>query len=428
MSDPAAALNAALARIAQTEAELQAWVEIDEPGARAQAAEIAAGAPLAGMIAGVKDIFDVAGMPTRRGMPAGTASADDDAVAERDAPAECDAVAVARLRAAGAVVLGKTQSTPYAWLDPAPTRNPHDPSRTPGGSSAGSAAAVAAGHCTVALGSQTAGSTIRPASFCGVVGFKPTFGRISTAGVMPLAPSLDHVGIFASSVAGAAAVARALDPSLALAPPSASESASGTSPAAVRAAPLRLRFIVSDLADDHAVEPTTRAAVERAAAALRAAGCDVGIAPLPDAVRRGGELLPTVAAYESVAAHGATWRALGDRLPPHLRALLAQGEATPRAAYEAALAERERLRPEITRIFADTDLLLMPCAPGEAPDRATTGDARYVRTWTFFGLPAIAVPVSGARLPVGVQLVAPLGADELLLAAAERLETALISA
>ena len=398
MSEPAAALNAALARIAQTEGELRAWVEIDEPGARAQAAEIAAGAPLAGMIAGVKDIFDVAGMPTRRGMPAGTASAGDDAVAERDA------VAVARLRAAGAVVLGKTQSTPYAWLDPAPTRNPHDPSRTPGGSSAGSAAAVAAGHCTVALGSQTAGSTIRPASFCGVVGFKPTFGRISTAGVMPLAPSLDHVGIFASRVAYAAAVARALDPSLA-------------SPRASA-----LRFTVSELGDDRDVEPTTRAAVERAVAALRAAGCDVVSAPLPDAVRRGGELLPAVVAYESVAAHGATWHALGDRLPPHLRALLAQGEATPRAAYEAALAERERLRPEIARIFTAADVLLMPCAPGEAPDRAGTGDARYVRAWTFFGLPAIAVPVSGARLPVGVQLVAPLGADELLLAAAERLE------
>ncbi len=402
VSDPRAALDAALAAIARTEPQLQAWVEIDEPGARAQAARVPAGAPLAGMVAGVKDIFDVAGLPTRRGMPIGVLP---------EHVAEHDAVAVARLRAAGAVVLGKTQSTPYAWLDPAPTRNPHDPGRTPGGSSAGSAAAVAAGHCTVALGSQTAGSTVRPASFCGVVGYKPSFGRIPTAGVMPLAPSLDHVGIFAGRVADAAAVARALDPSLA---------------APARTA--RLRFVVSELDGDRDAEPATRAALARAAAAVRATADELGSIRLPDAVARGGELLATVVAYETVAAHGATWRALGERLPPHLRALLARGEATPAAAYEAALAERESLRPAVARVFAAADVLLMPCALGEAPERTGTGDARYVRPWTFYGLPALALPVAAARLPVGVQLVAAAGADALLLAAAERLEAALASA
>ncbi|TAM59771.1 amidase [bacterium] len=398
MSDPVAALEAALTRIEQTERSLQAWAFIDADGAREQACRVHAAAPLRGLILGVKDIFDVAGQPTQCGIPQATST-----------PAAQDAAAVAALRAAGAVVLGKTHTTAYAWLDPAPTANPYDATRTPGGSSAGSAAAVAAGHCQIALGSQTAGSTLRPASFCGVVGFKPTFGRIATGGMHPLSHSLDHVGIFARRVHDAIAAARALDATIVV-PPEA--------PA--------LRVLVSDLEGDEALEPSSREALARAVEGLRAAGCRVESQRLPDAVTRGGELLQTVAAYESVQRNGAHWHALGDALPPRLAELLAEGESTPRTRYEDALLLREQLRPNITALFAQADLLLAPCAPGEAPERSTTGDARYVRPWTFFGLPAIALPCGrGAHgLPVGVQLIAPAGADGALLAAALRLEAA----
>ncbi|GAC1552315.1 MAG: hypothetical protein NVS3B16_27000 [Vulcanimicrobiaceae bacterium] len=314
------------------------------------------------------------------------------------------------MRAAGAVILGKTRTTPYAWLDPAPTRNPHDARRTPGGSSAGSAAAVAAGHCTIALGSQTAGSTLRPASYCGIVGYKPTFGRVATEGITPLAPSLDHVGMFARCVAEVAATARVLEPAL--------EIGAGQAPR---------RFVVDDLEGDDDAEPSSRDALARAVAALRASGAVVERIRLPSAVRRGGELLATVVAYEAFAMHGERWTALGDRLPPRLSELLREGSATPLAAYESALAEREVLRGSIANIFAGAGGLVTLCALGEAPERGTTGDARYVRPWTFFGVPAIAVPaaIGSHGLPVGVQLVGPMGTDADLLAAAELLESAL---
>ncbi|MCU1279928.1 MAG: Amidase [bacterium] len=393
MNDPVAALDAALARIAESEPTVHAWVQLDEPGARTQAARVAIEAPLAGAVVGVKDIFDVAGFPTRCGLLTDAG------------PADRDATAVERLRAAGGVILGKTHTTAYAWLDPAPTRNPHDRSRTPGGSSAGSAAAVAAGHCTVALGSQTAGSTLRPASFCGVVGFKPSFGRIPTQGVMPLSHSVDHVGVFARNVTDVAAAAEILDPTLSTVTPA-------------------RRIVVDDLAGDHAAEQSTRDALARAVDAFRACGYDVELIRLPAAVSRGGAIIATVIAYEAVAANGERWGAFGDRLPPRLAELLRDGTATTAAEYEAALAERETLRPAIAQIFGDDAVLLTPSALGEAPEITTTGDARYVRPWTFFGVPAISVPagIGPHGLPVGVQLVAPMGADATLLSTARELE------
>jgi len=397
-AEPAAALTAALARIAESESALHAWVEIDELQAREQARCVARDAPLRGAVVGIKDIFDVAGMPTRCGLRS------------EGRRAARDADAVARLRVAGAVIVGKTQTTPYAWLDPARTRNPHALDRTPGGSSAGSAAAVAAGHCSIALGSQTAASTLRPASFCGVVGYKPSFGRVPTGGVVPLAPSLDHVGVFARCVSDIVTAAVILDPSL----------------AALRSAGAARRVVV-DALDDDEIEPASRTALARAADALRACGREVKPLRLPGAVRRGGELLVTVLAYEAAAEHGATWRALGAELAPRLSELLERGAATSATAYRAALAEREALRAEIGGIFEHAGALLTPCALGEAPHHASTGDGRYVRPWTFFGLPAVAVPVgSGPHgLPVGIQIVAPLGADAELLATAELLENAI---
>jgi len=400
VTDPRAALEAALARVAESEERIHAWVRIDAEDARAQAARVAADAPLRGAIIGVKDLFDVAGWPTRCGLP------------QMAPAAERDADAVALLRRAGGVVLGKTQTTPYAWLDPAITRNPHDRSRTPGGSSAGSAAAVSAGHCTVALGTQTAGSTLRPAAFCGIVGYKPTFGRISTVGVTPLAPSLDHVGIFARDVAEVVAAARTLGGHI--------QPASDVTP---------LRFICDVLAGDDVIEEASRAALARAAEVLRAHGYGVRDRSLPAAVRRGGELIDTIVAFESARIHGEHWDALhrAGALPPHLRRLLERGTSMAREEYEGALVEREALRAEVAAVFDDGEVLLTPSAPGEAPSLETTGDARYVRPWTCYGCPAISIPCGTGPngLPIGVQLVAAPGCDGLLLSAAARLAAAL---
>ncbi|MDE2570959.1 MAG: amidase, partial [bacterium] len=274
-------------------------------------------------------------------------------------------------------------------------------------------AAVAAGHCSIALGSQTSGSVLRPASFCGIVGFKPTFGRLSAAGVTPLAPSLDHVGILARGVGEASAAARAIDPSIAI------DEVGST-----------LRVRVDDLSWDDAIEPASWAALERAGRAFQGIGAALQAVKLPAAVPRAVELLETLVAYESFQCHGRRWRALGEALPPRLAELMAAGESTPRGRYDRALAEREEHRAAIDALFRETDLLLTPCVPGEAPERATTGDARYLRPWTFYGLPALTLPVvrGAARLPVGVQLVAPLGRDGFLLWAARRLEAALSAA
>ena len=192
-STPQSAVEASLRRIDAVESRLQAWVEVD------RSAKAAANGPLAGVPIGIKDIFDVAGLPTRYG-----------AASFAHQTPTADSVAVVRLRAAGAAILGKTHTTQFAYMDPAPTRNPWSLDHTPGGSSSGSAAAVAAGMVPLAIGSQTVGSVLRPAAYCGIVGFKPTFGRISNTGVGHLAPSFDHVGTLTRTVADAALALKVL--------------------------------------------------------------------------------------------------------------------------------------------------------------------------------------------------------------------------
>ncbi len=389
-------LDIALANVARTEHDVRAWVHLDERGARKAVKGVADDMLLAGAILGVKDIFDVTGMPTRCGLEIDDLSSGN------------DATAVARLRAAGAVVLGKTRTTPFAWLDPAPTRNPHDLERTPGGSSAGSAAAVAAGHCTIALGSQTVASTLRPASFCGVVGFKPSFDRVPTQGITPLAKSLDHVGIFARTVAEVRATISVLDPTL---------RSDAQEPA--------MRAFIDDLTLDPSADADSGAALGSAAMALRTAGYAIEVGPLPAAVARANELVTTVLAYESFAAHGERWNELGAALPLGLAELLQLGRATSVTAYESALAERESLREQIAEFLISAGTLVTPCAIGAAPPRDTTGDGRYVRPWTFFGVPSIAVPIrrDGNAMPIGVQLVAAMRCDATLLRTASVLET-----
>ncbi len=390
-----ALVAACLARIAEADARLGAFEHLDPDAALAAARRVDAMAekpPLAGLPLGVKDIFDTADLPTERGSEA-----------FRGRRPARDAAAVARLRAAGAVVLGKTVTTELAFFRPGRTVNPYDPARTPGGSSSGSAAAVAAGLVPAALGTQTAGSIIRPASFCGVVGFKPTFGAVSMDGVSPFAPSLDTFGVFVRDVA-------ALPPLLA---------AVGVPAHAPRLRrPPRLALCRTE--QWPLAEPATQALVEGAAARLGRAGAEVEelelgpeFAGLADAQRA----LMAAEASRTLAAVRARHAPL---LSPVLLEFLAEGARVSVEREAAARAQAERCRARLPEIFARFDALLTPSALGEAPvGLASTGDPAFDRVWTLLGTPCASLPLAlgPAGLPVGVQVVGAPGADGALVAA-----------
>jgi amidase len=396
-----ALVRACLERIAAEEPRVQAWEFLDPELALSQARRLdAAGrpGPLHGLPLGVKDIIDTADMPTARGS----------ALFAGRRP-EADAACVAAIRRAGGVVLGKTVTTELAYFAPGKTRNPRDPSRTPGGSSSGSAAAVAAGMVPAALGTQTAGSIIRPASFCGVVGYKPSHGLLSLAGVSPFAPSLDTLGFLARRAADLPLLARALGAAL-----------------PDRPLPRPPRVGVCRTEAWAAASPETRAAVERAAERLRGAGAEVSAAnDAPLAGLSGAQR--TVMAFEAAEAL-ADLRPQAARLGRELQEILRLGAATPRAAYDAARASAEAARRGLPELFGRLDVLLTGSALGEAPaGLASTGDPAMNRIWTLLGLPCASLPCAEGPhgLPVGVQLVGPPGGDALLLAAAAWAEGAL---
>lgn len=397
-----ALVRACLDRIAAEEPRVQAWAFLDGELALAQARRAdAAGrpGPLRGLPVGVKDIIDTADMPTARGSAL---------FAGRHPPA--DAACVAALRRAGAVILGKTVTTELAYYAPGKTRNPRDPSRTPGGSSSGSAAAVAAAMVPVALGSQTAGSVIRPASFCGVVGMKPSHGLLSLEGVSPLAPvSLDTLGLFARSADDLPLLLGALG-----------------APLPAQPALSRPRLGLARTESWRFAAPESRAAVERAAEAFVAAGAEVR--EMPDELTGLSEAQRTVMAYEAAAAWGETAAREGARLSPQFRELVAAGAAVSPGAYREAQALAAAARARLPALFSAFDALLGASAPGEAPHGlGATGDPAMNRIWTLLGLPCLSLP--GARgpagLPVGVQLVGPPGGDGLLVAVARWAEAAL---
>jgi Asp-tRNA(Asn)/Glu-tRNA(Gln) amidotransferase A subunit family amidase len=349
---------------------------------------------------GVKDVFDTADQPTEYGSPI-----------HRGFRPRADAAAVALLRGAGATVLGKTVTAELACFTPGPTANPHRVTHTPGGSSSGSAAAVATGMVDVALGTQTAGSVVRPASFCGVFGVKPTFGTVATAGVKPVAPSLDTVGWFARDVATLDAVRVALTGRAAM--PSA-------------ATPPRLAIVRTAswaLADDAA-----RNAVLEAARLAMTAGATVHDAELGSALDALADDHVVVMSYE--AARSLAWELEyhADLLSGRLRALLEEGRAVDPTVYDDVRTRTERARGDVDLLFGDADVLLTLAANGEAPaGLGATGDPRFARLWTLLGLPAVAVPgfVGATGLPIGIQLVARQGADADLLAWAAWLARAL---
>jgi Asp-tRNA(Asn)/Glu-tRNA(Gln) amidotransferase A subunit family amidase len=373
-----------LERIAAREPELRAWAWLDEEAALAQArsldAEPARG-PLHGLPVAVKDVIDTADMPTEYGSP----------IYAGHRP-ERDADCVAWLREAGAVVLGKTVTTEFATYEPPPTVNPLDPARTPGGSSSGSAAAVAAGMVPLAYGTQTAGSVIRPASFCGVAGFKPAHGWCSMDGVKRLSERLDTLGVLARTVEDAALLGGF-------------SSSSGSGRVAFCRTPWW-----------HRLEDGGRAALEEAASALGAEEVE-----LPPEFAGLAEAQETVMAFDVARNLEPEWLSHRDELSAAMRDYIERGRSVKAEAAERGAAVGERCRSLLPDVFAGFDALVVPGALGEAPLRVEghTGDPLLCRAWTFLGVPAISVPglVGPAGMPIGVQLVG-LGAAEVLGAAA----------
>lgn len=400
-----AVTEACLARIADRDETVRAWAFLDPDLARAQARAVDAAAdkgPLAGVPVGVKDIIDTFDMPTGMGSP----------IYDGHGP-PADAGCVARLRSAGAVILGKTVTCEFAGLTPRETRNPLDPSRTPGGSSSGSAAAVADRMVPVAFGTQTGGSVLRPSSYCGVLGYKPSFDLFSLKGVFPAAESLDTLGLHARTVD---------DLDLLTAVLTGTEPSRGRLPAKPPVIGLCRTWLWER------AQPETREAVERAAAVLADAGAEVRSCELPDRFRGLSEMRGTINAVERGAAMADEWRRHRDMLSPQLRSTIEEGQKTPRTRYVDALKLMEACRAGTEAAFGECDVLLTPCVDGEAPVGLDgTGSPQFQAVWTMLHVPAIALPAHRGPngLPVAIQLVAPRGADARLLSAARWIQRAL---
>jgi Asp-tRNA(Asn)/Glu-tRNA(Gln) amidotransferase A subunit family amidase len=403
-----------LKRIEEVDGEVQAWAFLDRDHAmrQAEAADLdhkqgKPPGPLHGVPVGVKDVFDTRDMPTELGSPlwAGRTPRRDAAV-------------VARLRAAGAVIMGKTVTTEYAYYHPGKTANPHDPGRTPGGSSSGSAAAVAAHMVPGAIGSQTNGSVIRPAAFCGVVGFKPTHGLIPRSGALLLSRTLDHVGVFARSVEDAALLAETLagfdeeDPDTrAIARPPLARIAAEDPPL-----PPRLAFVRSPAWEQ--AEPETRQAFAELVQALGEAVAEV---ELGASFARGAAMHRTIMEVEMAHNLHRDYERGGDRLSTVLRELIERGRGRAAVDYTGAVAGIAPLNDALGAVFDEYDAIVTPAAPGEAPrGLETTGDPIFCTLWTYLGVPAVTLPLlqSKASMPMGVQLVGRRGDDARLLRSA----------
>ncbi len=411
-----------LARIAALDGDLKAWVHVDAKGALAQAdaldAHRKAGrpcGPLHGVPVGLKDNIDARGLPCERGV-----------ASEKGRTATSDAAIVARLRAAGAVILGKTVTTELAGYPPSPTRNPHDPARTPGGSSAGSAAAVAAGMVPLAAGSQTNGSIIRPSSFCGVYGFKPSFGMIPRTGVMANAGSLDHLGLMSRALEDMALVEHLAGPdgqdadALDYTPPlrAVAETDPPVNPA--------LAFIPGTQPEE--AEPGTADAFRELIEAIGAqCGVTVDTVALPKAYAGTPRIIRAIMAAEGAQGLGHYLDRDPDGLSEPNRALIAEGREISAADYLAARAAQSALRAGLAEIFARYDAVLTPATAGEAPGIETTGSPAFCSLWSLTGLPALSMPLLAgpSGLPMGVQLVGPMLDDARLLRTARWLAATL---
>ena len=396
---PAELVEACLERIRVLEARVLAWAHVDDVGARAAArereAEAASGhirGPLHGVPVGIKDIIHVAGMPTTAGARPW---------AHRRPTA--DAPAVSRLRSAGAVIVGKTHTTEFAYRDPAPTRNPWNLEHTPGGSSAGSGAAVAARMVPVALGTQTVGSVLRPAAYCGVVGFKASHGLTPAEDVIPLAWSLDHVGVLTRSVDDAALVLGVL--------------AGRELSARPRGAPTIA--VASELLER--AEAETAAHLRTVAEALARAGARLVEITLPASFATLHDAGLIVLQVEAAAYHAADFARHAGQYGAGIRTAVEAGLARPAVEYVRANRARLEFRAAVMPLLERHDALLSPTAPGPAPaGLGSTGDAWFCAPWSSAGVPAITLPsgLTSSGLPHAIQLVGAAGRETPLLGVA----------
>lgn len=360
-----------------------------------------ASTPLAGIPVAIKDLMASADMPTTYGSP----------IYANHRPTE-DAWITARIREAGGVIFGKTVTTEFAWREPGPTVNPWNRLHTPGGSSSGSAAAVGAGIVALATGTQTVGSVLRPAAFCGVVGYKPSHGKIPTTGVHPLAPTLDHVGFFATHVEDAAlAHALFIDRTPEVIASSAQWNRYFADGAA--RAPKRIAVVRTPLWDR--VSPEQKANFETALQRLRDAGVALVDPHSFDDMPRVLEAVQTLLAVEAAAAIGpATSAADPGLLSQHMHTLIAEGKATSDAQYQEALALRSALRASFKGYLNGCDAIVTVAATGEAPvGLNSTGDPSFCAPWSFLGVPAVTVPSGKAAsgMPLGLQVIGDVGQD-----------------
>ncbi len=392
--------DACLGRIAAREGTIRAFAWLDPALVRRS---VPAQGPLAGMPIGVKDVIDTADMPSQYGSP----------IWAGHRP-RSDAACVAAARAAGAVVIGKTVTTEFATRHPGPTANPANPKHTPGGSSSGSAAGVAAGFFPLAFGTQTAGSIVRPAAFCGVVGFKPSHGTLHRTGMKVMSESLDTIGVMARSVA---------DCALAMAAMTGLDY--GAPDAKAPRAP-RLALVMGPAADQAA--PETLALMDRAAEASRRAGATVTLVTLPEAFAAAQAAHPYVMNMESAEALGWEMAHARAQLSAVLRERMEWGAAQPRAKLVEGRAAFAAARAAFPAAIEGFDAVLTPAAPGEAPEGlGWTGDPAFNSLWTLLHGPCVTVPAgTGPKgLPLGVQLAGRIGEDAALLGWAQWVRAAL---
>jgi Asp-tRNA(Asn)/Glu-tRNA(Gln) amidotransferase A subunit family amidase len=386
------------AAIREREAVVRAFAWLDLERAYRSSAEAPSGS-LQGQWVGIKDVIDTAGIPTERGS----------ALFRGRVPGR-SATVVTRIEAAGGVVAGKTVTAELASATPGPTTNPWDRSRTPGGSSMGSAAAVAAGMLPLATGTQTAGSIIRPAAFCGVVGFKPSAGMIPRDGVMTLSETLDQLGGFATTVAAAAELCSVMaDSDLRPSPPARPP-----------------HFAVYRSPESPELQPAASDHFDSTIQRLRSAGATIDEASSPPGFDAAIPVQRHIMVFEAARNLGSDVARAPDFVSEAFRRTIAAGEQLPELDYRAALAERERLIETVTRWAERYDGILCPPTLGEAPGLETTGDPRPCFRWTLVGAPAVTVPsgTGPGRLPLGLQICAAPGSDRALMDAAVWVEAA----
>jgi Asp-tRNA(Asn)/Glu-tRNA(Gln) amidotransferase A subunit family amidase len=399
---PRAAVEACAQAIAARERDIGAFVVLDLDAARrATDTPQLASLPLRGLPVAFKDIFDTADLPTQYGSP----------VYGGHRPF-ADAAAVVMTRRAGGIVIGKTVTTQFASLVPSATRNPHNPAHTPGGSSSGSAAAVAAGMVPLAFGTQTAGSVIRPAAYCGVAAFKPSYRLIPMVGVKTVAWHLDTAGVFGAGVADVAfAAAAVLDRDLRV----------------DRGAPEPPRIALARTHLWPQASASMQKAVETAARIAEAAGAKVSDVTLPPLLEQAYAAQYTIQDYENIRALAFEYDRHRDRIDPLLRGQLDAAAAISADAYDAARRTASRARQVFADTMSDYDVILTPSAPSAAPHGlGATGDPMFNRVWTLMGTPCVNVAgLSENGLPLGVQIVGRFGRDRSTLEAALFVEQAI---